>query len=123
MTSSAPSKTLGELALIASSLGWNQQANTIIEGLEIVSEGVYPLIVKSVHKLNSGQVQDAIDLLQNQALKQDSGNVDVLAILALAFKLNGYEKKSQEIAEQILAQEENGDTQAGQFASALLKGD
>jgi Flp pilus assembly protein TadD len=95
-------RTLMELGIIASIYQWKDDAEKIFNGLRSMRpEAEEPFIGLALMSMASGEYEETVRMLRDEALKVHPESELLKAFLALALKLSGNSHESEKIAKQI----------------------
>ncbi len=93
---------LMEIGYLASGYGFHKEAHTIFKGVRAARpESEFPFIGMAVVKMNQGESDEAIGILNDYALAKNPESDLVKSFMGLALKLSGENGKSREILMQI----------------------
>ena len=111
-------KLLMELGYVATGQGLHTEAEVIFTGVRAARpKSEYPLIGLAITKMNAGEYEEAIRLLE-EARELNPSNWLSASFLGLAFKLKGEQAKSRAILEEVLQNAQQ--KEAINMAQALL---
>ena len=112
---------LMEAGMLAAGYGYMPESETIFEGLKAVRpESESPLIGLAFTKMSTRQVDEAIRILDEQALKINPDSDLARAFLGLAYKLAGRGELSDSMVNQVL--DSNRDPAAVNLAKSIQNG-
>jgi len=113
------SQRLAEIGFMAGGYGLIPQSRIIFEGLQsALPDSEYPFIGLAMAHIHTGQVGEAVKILQEQALKQHPNSPLVRAFLALALRIAGHTQAAEREAQQVL-DGADGDPEAMALAQSL----
>jgi Flp pilus assembly protein TadD len=115
---------LVQLGIIATLYGLHQNAQKIMEGARILRpENIYILVALAMTKINTSQLDDAIEILQNRVLKIDSENISAKCYLGMAFKYSGRENEANKLFREVINFAGEEDINEKNLAAELLLDD
>lgn len=118
MLSDTMIKTLADIGFMASSGGQSRQAFAIFAGIEAIRpKSILPDIGYALEFMNKRKYQQAINILNNQALKKEPDSAAAQAFIGLALMLDGHNRKSEDCLETI---SDSQDSAAAHMAQELL---
>lgn len=113
-------RTLMEVGYVAIGFGRFADAETIFAGVQAARpESELPAIGRAVVRLNSGRPQDAVRLLEGEALKRNPDSDLAKSFLGLALKQTGENSRSRQLLEDVARA--GGQTEAVALSKSLLE--
>ncbi|MFC4160052.1 tetratricopeptide repeat protein [Chitinimonas lacunae] len=112
-------RLLTEIGFAAAGRGLMAEAETIFSGLALLRpEAAFPYIGLAITRLNAGQPDEAVRVLERDGLSRCPGNIEIRVFLGLALRLARRGSESDKILLAVLA--EAADHDAARLARALL---
>lgn len=112
-------KLLFETGFLASGIGMTEDAESIFNALKLIRpDSEYPIVGLAVTALNVGRNEEAVRILQDEALKINPASQIAKAFLGLSLKFSGMTDHSRKILEEVIA--DGTDEKATNMAQAIL---
>ena len=96
-------KLLSEIGFLALETGLSKNAKAIFDGLKAVRpESELPIIGLASIAIVTGKAQDAINMLEKEALKIKPDSDLAKAYLGMSYKLDGHGSKAEELLKEVM---------------------